>query len=390
MKSVRKVVEGILEQVRRRGDKALVGLAWKFDKVKLEPREFLVGAQELATAGGKISPEVKRALEGAHRNIRRFHEMELRRMGGSWEKNFDGAVLGQRIVPLERVGIYAPGGRYSYPSTVLMSGTAARVAGVREIVLCTPPRGLTQAVLYAARLVGIDKVFRLGGAGAIAAMAYGTKTVPKVDLIAGPGNVYVTEAKRQVFGLTGIDMLAGPSEIVILADRSADAEYVISDLQAQAEHDPEARAYLVTDSAALLRRVRKGLRPVFRPQVKLELVKNMEEGVRKTDLRSPEHLQIMVKNPSGLLRHPWKAGAVFVGPYSSVVLGDYWAGPSHVLPTGGSARFSSGISVATFLRRSSLIRFSRPALRQAAPSIAALARAEGLEFHARAVLKRVS
>jgi histidinol dehydrogenase len=290
---------------------------------------------------------------------------------------------------VDSAGLYVPGGRFAYPSTVLMTAIPAKVAGVRRIVIATPPRHLTDAVLAAASLAGVREIYQLGGVAAVGALAFGTRTVPRVDLIVGPGGAWVTEAKRQVFGEAGIDLLAGPSEIVLLADRSVPARYVASDMMAQAEHDPLARATLVSPDASVLRAVRGEVEPRFRAQCRFEKVRDWARAAARANALAPEHLSLMVRRPKALLPLIRNAGAIFAGAWSPVAAGDYWAGPSHVLPTGGSARFSSGLSVQTFLKRSSLIEVSRAAIRRKARSIAALAESEGLVRHAASLRARL-
>lgn len=387
--NIQRSVAQILDSVKKQGDAALVRWTKVLDKVRLKPQELEVRQSEIQSAVKALPSDTKQALEQAYRNILFFHKQELKRQSRSWSISQKGIRLGQQIVPVERVGVYVPGGRFSYPSTVLMSCVPAKAAGVKEIVVATPPRGITPEVLYAAQLAGAARIFRLGGPAAIAALAFGTRTVPQVDLIVGPGNAFVTEAKRQVFGQVGIDMLAGPSEIVILADDSADPAFVASDLEAQAEHDPAARAVLISTSRTLARLVQESLAVSLRRQISVEVIKNLEAAKIRVNQIAPEHLELQVRHSKDLSSWPWKAGAIFYGPYSPVALGDYWAGPSHVLPTGRSARWSSGISVATFWKRSSVIDYKAQALKQSAPWIGRLAKSEGLVLHAKSVLQRV-
>jgi histidinol dehydrogenase len=315
-------------------------------------------------------------------NIRRFHEAEKRRVMKDWTETRDGLTVGQRVRPVDAAGLYVPGGRFAYPSTVLMTAIPARAAGVGRVVMVTPPRHLTDEVLAAAHLAGVDEVYQLGGVAAVGALAFGTKTVKAVDLIVGPGGAWVTEAKRQVFGDVGLDALAGPSEIVLLADASAPAAFVAADMMAQAEHDPLARSTVISPLAKVLSDVEAAVDAKFRGQCRFIKAKDWADAVEKANASAPEHLSLMVKNPKALLPKLRHAGAVFLGAWSPVAAGDYWAGPSHVLPTNRSARFSSGLSVHTFLKRSSVIGLSPALLKKKAGRIAVLADAEGLVQHA--------
>ncbi len=335
-----------------------------------------------------LPPDRRAILTSAARNIERFHREELRRLPRSWRKSANGLLIGQKIGPLDSAGLYVPGGRFAYPSTVLMTAIPARVADVRRVVITTPPRHLTQEVLAAAALAGVDEIYQLGGVAAVGALAFGTRTVKRVDIIAGPGGAFVTEAKRQVFGESGIDLLAGPSEIVLLADASVPPEYAAADMMAQAEHDPLARAHLVSPDAKVLARVKDAVEPRFRSQCRFIKAAGWSQAVDEANALAPEHLSILVRNPEKLLKGLRNAGAIFIGPWSPVAVGDYWAGPSHVLPTGRSARFSSGLSVQTFMKRSSLIQLSKGTIRKQAGAIAGLAEAEGLIYHAASLRAR--
>jgi histidinol dehydrogenase len=296
----------------------------------------------------------------------------------------EGSVrVGQLVRPVDSVGLYIPGGRFPYPSTVLMTVIPARIAGVKRIVMASPPKNLTPEVLTAASVAGCHVVYRMGGAGAIAALAYGTKTIEKVDFIAGPGNQYVTEAKRQVFGQVGIDSLAGPSEVVVIADRTTPAEYVELDLQAQAEHDPEARALLLSTDRRLIQRVGKNLSQDIKKRITLRYVSSLSKAIEEANLIAPEHLELLFRGAERYLSQIRHAGAIFLGPATPAALGDYVAGPSHVLPTNRAARFSSGLSVATFLKRSSVIGFQARAQEKARWEAAlVMGQTEGMEYHA--------
>jgi len=297
--------------------------------------------------------------------------------------------VGQKVSPVDAAGLYVPGGRYAYPSTVLMTAIPARAAGVRRIVMTTPPRHLTAEVMAAAALAGVDEVYQLGGVAAVGALAYGTKTVKPVDLIVGPGGVWVTEAKKQVFGDVAIDALAGPSEIAVVADLGAPPSFAAADMMAQAEHDPEAVAWLLYRDSRVKDAVKAQIAVRFLSQCKFEKIKDWDRAVERVNEIAPEHLSLMVKNPERLMKKIRHAGAIFLGPWSPVAAGDYWAGPSHVLPTGGSARFSSGLSVQTFMKRSSVIGLSRSVMKRQAAGIARLAEAEGLVYHAASVRARL-
>lgn len=396
-------VEAILAAVRARGDAALVELTERFDGVRLAPGELAVGVGEWEAADRAIGPETLQALKYAADRIEAFHRHTLPR---SWRvEDANGSLLGQQVCPLARVGIYVPGGRAAYPSTVLMTAIPARVAGVREIVLVSPPtadRSLNAAVLAAARVAGVTEAYRVGGAQAIAALAYGTRTIRRVDKIVGPGNIYVALAKSKVFGQVGIDMVAGPSEVVVVADEGADPEWVAADLLAQAEHDPLARAVLLTPAANLVESVAAALErrlpelprgPIARKSLEnngaLVLTRDLEEAVAVANALAPEHLELQVEEPFALLPRVRHAGAIFLGRYTPEVIGDYVAGPNHVLPTGGTARFSSALGVEDFVKRSSIIHYSTRGLQEARPHVAELSRVEGLQAHGAAAEVRL-
>jgi len=392
-------VRKIVEAVRKRGDKALLEFTKRFDRVRLALKELVVSEGEFRRAYGEVPKEAVLLIREAQRNIQAYHKREPLKSWGYRGKQ--GERLGQRLVPIERVGIYAPGGKAVYPSSILMCAIPAQVAGVRDIVLATPPQRDGQVapiLLVAAREIGIKTVYKMGGAQAIAALAYGTETVRRVDKIVGPGNLYVALAKKLVFGEVGIDMIAGPSEVVILCDGTASAKEVAADLLAQAEHDQRASAIAITTSRTLAPRIVREIerqlldlpkRKIAEASLKnyggVFLARNLAQGVEAANRLAPEHLELMVRNPRRLLPLIRHAGAVFLGWNSPEPVGDYWAGPSHVLPTSGTARFSSVLSVADFLRRQSVLEYSRLALVFAKKKIAALARLESLEAHARSV-----
>jgi histidinol dehydrogenase len=363
--------------------------------VAASPAALAITPADLEAADREQAPETRAALTYAAERIERYHAAALSK---SWRMTDEhGSVLGQDVRPLDRVGIYIPGGRAAYPSTVLMTVIPARVAGVREIVLVTPPgpEGKVDAtVLAAARVAGITEGWRIGGAQAIAALAYGTATIRRVDKIVGPGNIYVALAKQRVFGEVGIDMVAGPSEVVVIADAGADPEWAAADMLAQAEHDPMARALLITDDDALAARTAAALErrlaalprreiaaTSLRDNGALILVRDLDDAVEIANRLAPEHLELLVRVPAALLSRVRHAGAVFVGGHTPEVVGDYVAGPNHVLPTGGTARFSSPLSAEDFVKRSSIIEYSRAGLAAARPHLRTLTRLEGLAGH---------
>jgi len=403
--TVQRAVDAILVDVRARGDEALLELTARHDRFAAGTAAALrVRADELDAAERALAPETRAALAYAAERIERFHGAAVPK---SWRITDEhGSVLGQEIRPLERVGVYVPGGRAAYPSTVLMTAVPARVAGVREIVLVTPPDAegcIEAAVLAAARVAGVTEAYRVGGAQAIAALAYGTATIRRVDKIVGPGNVYVALAKQRVFGEVGIDMVAGPSEVVVVADGDADAEWIAADLLAQAEHDPMARAVLITDAETLAPRVTRALarqleslpRRVIAGEAvsrhgAIVIVGDLEDALDVANRLAPEHLELLVRVPQALLPRVRHAGAVFVGGQTPEVVGDYVAGPSHVLPTAGTARFSSPLGVEDFVKRTSVIEYSRPGLAAARPHLHALTTVEGLAGHGRAADVRLN
>ncbi|MEE8472928.1 MAG: histidinol dehydrogenase [Dehalococcoidia bacterium] len=392
-------VERIIAGVRDRGDDALVDYTRTLDGVELQSLES--GEEDMARAQGEVPAEVVSALSLAAERIRSFHQAH--KPEGSMDYSEGG--LGQLRLPLQRVGVYAPGGTASYPSTVLMTAIPARVAGVDEVFLATPPDRegrVPPAMLVAARLAGVDRVFPVGGAQAIGALALGTPSVPRVDKVCGPGNIFVQLAKRQVYGLVDIDGLYGPTETVILADGAADARLCAADLLAQAEHDPMASAVLITPSEPLALRVSEEIatqlldldrRDIAAAAIEgrggIVLVRDMDEAIELANLYAPEHLALMVADASGYLGRIRNAGGIFLGETSPEALGDYMAGPSHVLPTGGTARFASPLGVDDFLKRIIVVSLNGDALRRLGPPTVALARAEGLGAHARAVEMRL-
>lgn len=392
-------VAGILKRVREEGDEALYQLTEEFDRISLRESGLKVSEAEIQTAYAQVDGDFLQALRTAKANILRFHERQKRT---SWiEPEADGSILGQLLLPLKRVGIYVPGGTATYPSSVLMNALPAQVAGVQDIVMVSPPREdgtLLPEVLVAAAEAGVTEIYKVGGAQAVAALAYGTAQIASVDKITGPGNIYVTLAKKQVFGTVDIDMLAGPSEILILADESGRPEELAADLLSQAEHDRLASAILVSPSRSLLeatvQEVERQLAELPRSEIARAswerygaaiCVKDLSEGMDLANKIAPEHFELVVKEPYTWLGRVRNAGAVFLGRYSPEPVGDYFAGPNHVLPTGGTARFYSPLNVDTFMKKVSVVGYSEEALRRDAKQIAQFARHEGLEAHARAV-----
>ncbi len=394
------IVAEIIDNVKQNGDIALKEYTKKFDKAQIET--IKVSEEEITSAYKKVVPELLETIKKSKQNIWSFHEKQLQ---NSWiSPKEDGTMLGQLVRPLEKVGLYVPGGTAPLISSVLMTAVPAKVAGVEKLIMCTPPSqdgSINPAILVAAREAGVDEVYRAGGAQAVAAMAYGTETIPAVDKICGPGNVYVATAKRLVFGDCDIDMFAGPSEILVIADSSAVPEYVAADLLSQAEHDILASSVLVTDDVSLLDSVKteieKQLLGLKRNEIIEKslksygfgiLVDNIEEAIEVSNNIAPEHLELCIKEPMSILGMIKNAGAIFVGNYSPEPLGDYMAGPSHVLPTSGTARFSSPVNVDQFIKKSSLIYYNKQSLEATSNDIVRFAEAELLDAHANALKVR--
>ena len=397
--SYEKNVREIVEDVKRRGDEAVFEYTERFDRVKTDAATLQVTPEEIEEAYALVEPGLLDVIRKALVNIRSFHEKQKR---NSWfDTTPDGTILGQRITPLERVGVYVPGGKAVYPSSVLMNIVPAKVAGVDEIVMTTPPGKdgkVNPATLVAAMEAGADRVFKVGGAQAIAALAWGTQSIPKADKIVGPGNIYVALAKKAVFGHVSIDSIAGPSEILVLADESANARFVAADLLSQAEHDEMASAILVTTDEELAHAVSDEVDAFLRVLSRREIIEksleqygrillapDMETAIRTVNRIASEHLEIVTHNPFEVMTKVRNAGAIFLGTYSSEPLGDYFAGPNHVLPTNGTARFFSPLGVDDFIKKSSLISYSREALKSIHKDIEAFAQAEGLTAHANSI-----
>ena len=398
--NVTDTVAEILRSVRERGDDALRAYTERFDGAKLD--RLTVSEEEMAEALSRVDPDLKRIMEKAAANIRRFHSRQVRNSVMLNEE--DGVVMGWKVIPLDRAGLYVPGGTASYPSSVLMDVIPAKIAGVREVVLTTPPGRdgkIAPAILTAAHIAGADRIVKAGGAQAIAALAYGTESVPRVDKIVGPGNAFVSEAKRQVYGQVAIDMIAGPSEILVVADGKSNPAHLAADLLSQAEHDRASSAVLVTDSSSLAQAVSDELerqlpllerREIARASIdnngKIIVADDLRRAIEIANEIAPEHLELCVDNPFDYLDSIRHAGSVFLGRNCPEALGDYLAGPNHTLPTQGTARFSSPLSVDDFVKKTQYTYFTRDALNRVAEDVAAFARAEGLTGHARSALSR--
>ncbi|HEU4834643.1 MAG TPA: histidinol dehydrogenase [Pyrinomonadaceae bacterium] len=394
-----RVVEAIIDDVRVRGDEALIEYTARFDQVEL--KELRISEEELRSCAARADERVRSALREAIENVREFHKRQVEE---SWTFNpREGVQLGQRITPLERVGLYVPGGTAAYPSSVVMNVVPAQVAGVERIVVTTPPRTLAESPAVAAALVelNVEEVYAVGGAQAIAALAFGTRTVPRVDKITGPGNKYVAAAKKLVFGVVGIDSIAGPTEVVIVADETARAEFIAADLLAQAEHGEDASAVLITNSESLARLVaeeverqaeslprREIVRSSLRDYSAIVVVETLDEACALVNELAPEHVEIVTSDDEAIAKKIRHAGAIFIGSYTPEAVGDYLAGPNHVLPTSRTARFSSALGVYDFVKRTSLLRYSKDAFVEVAESVAVLAECEGLDGHARSALIR--
>ncbi len=379
-KRIQKTVARIVEDVQNYGDDALIKYVKQFDKVPLPIRQLRIKEDEINRAYRDLDPKFITTLKIVIENINKFYRKELKK---TWRMSSkDGIKLSQAYQPIERVGVYVPAGTAPLVSTVYMTVVPARIAGVKKIVILTPADKFQKVdphILVVANLLKVDEIYKVGGAQAIAAMAFGTKTIPKVDKIVGPGNEYVTEAKRQVFGYVDIDMLAGPSEVVVVANQFSNPNYVVADLRAQAEHHG-GLAVLITSSRKLAQQVRKQIKEGY-----IIIVKNMEQAAHLTNLIAPEHLQIMIKSPNGLIKKINKAGAIFTGSYTPTALGDYIAGPSHVLPTGGTARFFSGLGVDDFIKKTHIVSYTKKALEKVKDRVEMLSEIEGLKRHSESI-----
>lgn len=398
--TIEKAVQKILETVRKDGDQALQQLTWRFDCVRIPSDRLRVTSKDIENAYTELPSPDRKALNYAARRIRAFHRRQRRK---SWIYRHNGIQLGQRLTPLDAVGVYVPGGKALYPSSVLMNAIPAKVAGVKRVVMCTPtPAGFIHpALLVAADLAGVDEIYRVGGAQAIGALAFGTSTIQPVDKIVGPGNVYVAEAKRLVYGQVDIDMIAGPSELLVIADAASHPGHVAADLLCEAEHDEEARVYLVTPSLALAKRVvtelARQLKELGRQMIASRstgdhalafVVRTLDEAFALSNRIAPEHLSLNLHRAGKYLSSIRHAGAIFVGRYTPPAVADYVAGPNHVLPTGGSARFFSCLGVDEYMKTSNVVSYSRAALRKATQPVMRLSQLEGLDAHGRSMESR--
>lgn len=395
------IVDKIVGDVRRDGDEAVIKYTKLIDRTEFTPEEFVVTEAEYEAAYQEADPAVVESLRKAAENVRRYHQEQK---PNSWMTYRDkGSILGQSVIPLDRVGIYVPGGTAAYPSSVIMNAMPAVVAGVKEIIMMVPPKNgkINPYVLVAAKEAGVSKIFKIGGAQAIAAMAFGTETIPRVDKITGPGNIFVTLAKKAVYGHCDIDMLAGPSEILIVADKTADPAYTAADMLSQAEHDMLASSIVITDSHELAEKVaaeaEKQLKVLPREEITrasldrngmIIITEDIMQAVELANVSAPEHMEVLTEQPFQLLPYIRHAGAVFLGAYSPEPLGDYFAGPNHVLPTGGTARYYSVLNVETFMKRTSIISYTQEQLDAVSDDVIRLAEAEGLQAHANAVKLR--
>lgn len=399
--NVEETVSGIIEDVRQNGDEALFKYCEKFDGAAL--KSLAVSNEEISEAVKAVEPKFIEILERAAANIRKFHEKQKRTSFIINDEN--GIITGQKVIPVDRAGLYVPGGTAAYPSTVLMDSIPAKIAGCREVVIVTPPGKdgkVNPAILAAAHVAGVDKIFKVGGAQAIAALAYGTESIPKVDKIVGPGNAFVAEAKKQVFGLVSIDMIAGPSEILIISDKTSNPKFVAADLLSQAEHDTMASAVLITDSrelaAAVQEEIEMQLPGLLRCEIarksidengKIIITENISSAIEVSNLLAPEHLELCIDNPFDYLDLVRHAGSVFMGKNCPEALGDYLAGPNHTLPTSGTARFSSPLSVDDFVKKMQYTYYTKDALKNVAYDVEYFAKAEGLTAHAKSAVIRI-
>ena len=398
--TVTDIVTDIINNVKENGDKALFEYCEKFDKARLESLE--VTSEEIDEAFASVEPEFIKIIKKAAENIKAFHQNQVR--NGFEIKGDDGIIIGQKVTPIEKVGLYVPGGTAAYPSTVLMDSIPAKIAGCSEICITTPPSAngkVNPVILAAAKIAGVDRIFKIGGAQAVAALAYGTETVPKVDKIVGPGNAFVAEAKRQVFGKVSIDMIAGPSEILVIADKDSNPKFVAADLLSQAEHDKLASAVLVTDSEELANatalEIERQLKLLPREDIarasienngKIIIANNIDDVIAVSNEIAPEHLELSVADPFKYLDKIKNAGSIFMGRYCPEALGDYFAGPNHTLPTSGTAKFSSPLSVDDFVKKTQYTYYTEEALEKVADDVAFFAEKEGLSAHARSATVR--
>ena len=390
------IVKEIINAVRQKGDSAVRYYTKKFDNLDLG--RFIVTKEEIKNAYRSADKETIKALKFAKKNIEDFAKKQMEQFKDFEVKN-NGVVLGQKVIPIERIGAYVPGGNYPLPSTALMCVVPARVAGVKEIIVCSPK--IKSETIVAADIAGADRIFKIGGIQAIAAMAYGTESVPKVDKVVGPGNAYVTAAKKEIYGDCGIDFLAGPSEVMIIADESADFELVAADILAQLEHDANARAFLATNSSAIINNTKKEIQKQSATlktkniikeslkNLKIMLVKNIDESVNVANEIAPEHLELQIKNPEKIIKKLRNYGSLFIGHYSAEAFGDYCSGTNHVLPTRGGARFTSGLSVRDFIKLQTYQKITQDGAKKLASAALQLSKVEGLEAHNKSIARRL-
>jgi len=380
-------VSGIIEEIKKAGDKAVFKYLMKFDGVDLSKTGLKVSQKTIDAGANRVSARLKRAIKSSYSNVLSFHKAEYSNIKKNWSITRNGVKIGQFYTCVDSVGIYVPGGLYPYPSTVIMTAVAAKAAGVKRIVMVTPPKNMSDELFYAAKLCGITEIYSVGGVMAVAALAYGTKNIKKVDMIVGPGNAYVNEAKRQVFGVVGIDALAGPSEVAIIADRNAPAKYIFADIMAQIEHGKNSGAWLLCNSKEKIAQVKKLLSAEALKRIKIVLCSLDDAAARVNDI-APEHLELLVKDCGSLLKKIKNAGAVFAGYQTPTAAGDYWAGPSHVLPTNASAKYSSGLSVMTFMKRTSFTEMNKNN-KKGFKEISDFAASEGMKYHKQSAEVRI-
>ncbi|MDR0675985.1 MAG: histidinol dehydrogenase [Elusimicrobiota bacterium] len=391
MENIEKIVKKILENVKKNGDQALLYYSKKFDNVILEKKELIIDVKKFENSITKIPSQILKAFQIAKKNIEYYHKKQFEKsLKNTLKISKNELLISEKISNINKIGIYVPGGRYSYPSTIFMTVCPAKCAGSNEIIIATPKKKLTDIVKAAIFMSGATKVLCVGGAQAIAALAFGTESVKKVDMIAGPGNAFVTEAKRQVFGKVGIDMLAGPSDILIFADETLDLNFIATDLQAQAEHDLLSKAVLIVESKnkLILKKVRQKISTKFLKQIEFYDKKTLDEIIDFINDFAPEHLEICSENRDKIdiiLKNIKNVGAIFIGQYTCVAMGDYFIGPSHTLPTASSAKFSSGLSVNTFLKKTAVMEVGKTWIMKNAEYIKSIAAAEGLEFHKKSI-----
>jgi len=382
--NIEEQVKKIINDIKLYGDLAIIKYTKKFDRINIELNQLKINEKTKLLYFKKLNKNTKNIIDSAYRNIFSFHKNELKYIKNYWEYKNKDIKLGQKLTSIELVGVYVPGGLFSYFSTVLMSCIPAKIAGVKKIILATSLRNITPELIYASRICGVNDIYCVGGPMAIAAFAFGTKTIPKVDIIVGPGNIYVTEAKRQVFGYVGIDMLAGPTEIAVICDKTAKPLFVAYDLMSQLEHDKNSKGFVFSENVSVLNQIKKNISKNFIGQIVFKKL-NLEKSIQHINKIAPEHLEIIHKNADYIFKKIKHSGTIFIGNYTPVVVGDYYAGPSHILPTSSTAKFYSGISVMTFLKRINFIKYNKNSFLKDAGNIIKLAELEGLKLHVGAI-----